>query len=107
MIAAGLTISPRRANYVEFIGPIVEDTIGVLVKPSRANGYYFQVFYLFKLDVWISILCSVVILGVTVYLFNKYSPFSGWNLQHSETNAADEASLIHNLWISLRCMLLQ
>ncbi|CAH8867780.1 unnamed protein product [Trichobilharzia szidati] len=128
MIAAGLTISPRRSNYVQFIGPIVEDTIGVLVKSppaptaSRASGsgyyyYYFQVFHLFKLDVWISILCSVVIHGVTAYLFNKYSPFSGWNLQqqrqqhsHLETNAETEheaSSLVQNLWISLRCMLLQ
>ncbi|CAH8642577.1 unnamed protein product [Heterobilharzia americana] len=106
MIAAGLTINPRRSNYVEFIGPIVEDTLGVLVKPSRANDYFFQVFYLFKLDVWIAITCSVVVNGITVWLLNRYSPFSGWNSQHPDAYA-NEISSVHNLWISLRCMLLQ
>ncbi|KAH8866007.1 putative glutamate receptor [Schistosoma japonicum] len=106
MIAAGLTINPRRSNYVEFIGPIVEDTIGILVKPSRANDFFFQMFRLFHFNVWIAIICSVIILGISVWLFNRYSPFSGWNLQHSQANS-DEVSLYHNLWISLRCMLLQ
>uniref|UniRef100_A0A5K4F5F2 Glutamate receptor n=1 Tax=Schistosoma mansoni TaxID=6183 RepID=A0A5K4F5F2_SCHMA len=106
MIAAGLTINPRRSNYVEFIGPIVEDTVGILVKPSTANDLFFQMFHLFQINVWIAITSSVVVLGTTVWLFNKYSPLSGWNLQLPEANS-NEVSLPYNLWISLRCMLLQ
>ncbi|VDP65311.1 unnamed protein product [Schistosoma mattheei] len=106
MIAAGLTINPRRSNYVEFIGPIVEDTVGILVKPSTANYLFFQMFHLFQINVWIAITSSVVILGTTVWLFNRYSPFSGWNLQLPEANS-NEVSLSYNIWISLRCMLLQ
>uniref|UniRef100_A0A094ZWJ0 Glutamate receptor ionotropic, delta-1 n=1 Tax=Schistosoma haematobium TaxID=6185 RepID=A0A094ZWJ0_SCHHA len=106
MIAAGLTINPRRSNYVEFIGPIVEDTVVILVKPSTANYLFFQMFHLFQINVWIAITSSVVILGTTVWLFNRYSPFSGWNLQLPEANS-NEVSLSYNIWISLRCMLLQ
>ncbi|CAH8576987.1 unnamed protein product [Schistosoma turkestanicum] len=106
MIAAGLTFSPRRSNYVEFIGPIVEDTVGILVKPSITSDFFFQMFHLFQFNVWIAIISSVVILGATVWLFNRYSPLSGWNLQLPEANS-NEVSLFYNLWISLRCMLLQ
>ncbi|VDO76947.1 unnamed protein product [Schistosoma margrebowiei] len=100
MIAAGLTINPRRSNYVEFIGPIVEDTVGILVKPSTANYLFFQMFHLFQINVWIAITSSVVILGTTVWLFNRYSPFSGWNLQLPEANS-NEVSVNNTFYESI------
>ncbi|KAK4471204.1 hypothetical protein MN116_004654, partial [Schistosoma mekongi] len=106
IIAAPLTKNKERSEFVYFVGPFMEDTLGILLNIPKQNEELFQVFLPFRYDIWICLISSIFITAFFITIFSIISPFSGWNLALPGATS-DEVSIYHSIWFTVGGMLMQ
>ncbi|CAH8841915.1 unnamed protein product [Trichobilharzia szidati] len=106
IIAAPLTVNDERSGFVYYVGPFMEDTMGILIKVPDQNEELFQMFLPFRYDIWLCLVASVFIAALAITLFSIISPFSAWNLALPGATS-DEVSIYHSIWFTVGGMLMQ
>ncbi|CAH8498614.1 unnamed protein product [Schistosoma turkestanicum] len=106
MIAAPLTINKERSEEIFFVGPFMEDTLGMLINVPEQREELFQVFLPFRYDIWLCLLSAVFVAAFLITIFSIISPFSAWNLALPGATS-DEVSIFHSIWFTVGGMLMQ
>ncbi|VDP18589.1 unnamed protein product [Schistosoma margrebowiei] len=106
IIAAPLTINKERSQDLFFVGPFMEDTLGILINTPEQNQELFQMFLPFRYDIWLCLIGSVFIAAFLITIFSIISPFSAWNLALPGASS-DEVSIYHSVWFTVGGMLMQ
>ncbi|CAH8545293.1 unnamed protein product [Schistosoma guineensis] len=106
IIAAPLTINKERSQDLFFIGPFMEDTLGILINTPEQNEELFQMFLPFRYDIWLCLIGSIFIAAFLITIFSIISPFSAWNLALPGATS-DEVSIYHSVWFTVGGMLMQ
>ncbi|CAH8528356.1 unnamed protein product [Schistosoma mattheei] len=106
IIAAPLTINKERSQDLFFIGPFMEDTLGILLNIPEQNEELFQMFLPFRYDIWLCLIGSIFIAAFLITIFSIISPFSAWNLALPGATS-DEVSIYHSVWFTVGGMLMQ
>ncbi|CAF3093180.1 unnamed protein product [Rotaria socialis] len=75
MIIAPLTISPERAEDIEFTKPFKYQGITILVRKSTSTSNLASFLQPFKEALWMMVLLSVHVVAVVLYLLDRFSPF--------------------------------
>ncbi|RTG83297.1 glutamate receptor delta-1 subunit [Schistosoma bovis] len=104
--AAPLTINKERSQDLFFIGPFMEDTLGILLNIPEQNEELFQMFLPFRYDIWLCLIGSIFIAAFLITIFSIISPFSAWNLALPGATS-DEVSIYHSVWFTVGGMLMQ
>ncbi|CAF1349247.1 unnamed protein product [Adineta ricciae] len=112
MIIAPLTISPERAEDIEFTKPFKYQGITILVKKSTNTSNLASFLQPFKEALWMMVLLSVHVVAVVLYLLDRFSPFGRFRFSPRpgaergdgpviEANAEDDAlNLSRALWFT-------
>ncbi|CAC5390408.1 GRIA4 [Mytilus coruscus] len=76
--AAGpFTITSARESVIDFTTTYMEEGIGILtMRPKVEENKEYKMFKPLSVTVWVMIAVAVVIVGVLVYVNNRYSPFT-------------------------------
>ncbi|CAI2728296.1 unnamed protein product [Schistosoma spindalis] len=106
IIAAPLTINKERSQDLFFVGPFMEDTLGILLNIPEQNEELFQMFLPFRYDIWLCLIGSIFIAAFLITIFSIISPFSAWNLALPGATS-DEISIYHSVWFTVGGMLMQ
>ncbi|XP_018651449.1 putative glutamate receptor, AMPA, partial [Schistosoma mansoni] len=106
IIAAPLTINKERSQDLFFVGPFMEDTLGILLNTPEQNEELFQMFLPFRYDIWLCVIGSIFIAAFLITIFSIISPFSAWNLAIPGATS-DEISIYHSVWFTVGGMLMQ
>ncbi|CAH8551844.1 unnamed protein product [Schistosoma rodhaini] len=106
IIAAPLTINKERSQDLFFVGPFMEDTLGILLNTPQQNEELFQMFLPFRYDIWLCVIGSIFIAAFLITIFSIISPFSAWNLAIPGATS-DEISIYHSIWFTVGGMLMQ
>ncbi|CAF0921867.1 unnamed protein product [Rotaria sordida] len=75
MIIAPLTISPERAEDIEFTKPFKYQGITILVKKTTSSSNLASFLQPFERNLWMMVLLSVHVVAVVLYLLDRFSPF--------------------------------
>ncbi|CAF0902440.1 unnamed protein product [Adineta steineri] len=75
MIIAPLTISPERAEDIEFTKPFKYQGITILVRKTKNASNLASFLQPFKDSLWAMVLLSVHVIAVVLYLLDRFSPF--------------------------------
>ncbi|CAF4196807.1 unnamed protein product, partial [Rotaria magnacalcarata] len=70
-----LTISPERAEDIEFTKPFKYQGITILVRKSTSTSNLASFLQPFKEALWMMVLLSVHVVAVVLYLLDRFSPF--------------------------------
>jgi len=84
---------------IDFTKPYMEDGAGIITKrPDGESDKMFQIFKPFATPVWACIAVSIVVVGVLLFLVNRFSPYTAYN-RRLKDSSPDEVSLTSNMWL--------
>ncbi|CAF4501442.1 unnamed protein product [Rotaria sp. Silwood1] len=75
MIVAPLTISPERAEDIEFTKPFKYQGITILVRKDTSKSSLASFLQPFQGRLWVMVVLSVHVVAVVLYLLDRFSPF--------------------------------
>lgn len=92
---------------MDFSTPYIFTTEDVLLKKSSSGETVdlLQFMNPFHSDVWFAILVTLLVVSVTVFILNYFSPFGYKDDNYLGTSR--EFSFFNSVWFSLACMLQQ
>ena len=104
---AGLTVTERREEVVDFSVPFMHYTEDILMKkPSSSRPIdLLQFMHPFHYYVWLATLASLVVISVAVFVLNYFSPY-GYKDDNGH-GTSEEFSFFNSVWFALACMLQQ
>ena len=105
---AALTITEDREKVVDFAVPFMYFTEDMLLKKtSFNNGSIDFVKFLnpFHSDVWFVTLATLVVISVSTFVINYFSPYGYKGANGRGTS--EEFSFFNSVWFALACMLQQ
>ena len=107
-VAVGpLTATVLREKAVDFMMPFMCFTEDVLIRKQTSEKEigFLQFMNPFKLEVWFCTLATIVIISISVFIINYYSPY-GYK-QEDGKGTSEEFNYFNSLWFSVACMLQQ
>ena len=105
---AALTVSEVREKVVDFSVPFMHYTDDFLLKrQSSEKGKSFNAQFMqpFQEDVWLAIFLTVVVISVSTFALNYFSPY-GYKDENGQ-GTSEAFSLINSVWFTWSCMLQQ
>ncbi|XP_041364195.1 glutamate receptor ionotropic, delta-2-like [Gigantopelta aegis] len=91
-----ITITSIRSEVVDFTKPYMEEGIGLITKkPDVESQKMFKMYSPFAPIVWGCIALSVCVVGLLLYLVNRYSPYSS----HRKDANSQRMSLYASMWL--------
>ncbi|XP_064595416.1 glutamate receptor 3-like [Liolophura sinensis] len=100
MAIGPFTITLLREQVIDFTVPFSEGSTGIMtLSPGyEANKSLFQTLKPYSVQVWLSIVAAIVIVGCMSLLVNRFTPF-GRKTEDRPLQAKYETSLRDNLWM--------
>ena len=108
MALAALTITEKREKVVDFSVPFMYFTDDMLLKKTSSKegtAVLMQFMNPFPNNVWFATLVTLVVVSVTVFVINYFSPY-GYK-DETGRGTSEEFSYFNSLWFALACMLQQ
>ena len=105
---AALTVSEVREKAVDFSVPFMYYTDDILLKKrSSDEGQIFNAQFMqpFHEVVWLATLVTVVVISVSTFALNYFSPY-GYKDKNGQ-GTAEEFCFINSVWFTWSCMLQQ
>ncbi|ODN01368.1 Glutamate [NMDA] receptor subunit 1 [Orchesella cincta] len=100
MIVAPLTITPERAQAIEFSKPFKYQGITILVKTERKDLKFGSFLQPFRGSLWILVMVSVHIVALALYLLDRFSPFGRYRLANMDGTEEDALNLSSAIWFA-------
>ncbi|CAF3742483.1 unnamed protein product [Rotaria magnacalcarata] len=94
MIIAPLTISPERAEDIEFTKPFKYQGITILVRKSTSTSNLASFLQPFKEALWMMVLLSVHVVAVVLYLLDRFSPFGRFRFSSQQKSERGNGPVI-------------
>lgn len=83
IIVAALVTTAEREEVIDFVAPIFEETgISIVIRKPVRTTSLFKFMSVLRLEVWISIVISLIISALLIWFLDKYSPYSGQNRKY-------------------------
>ena len=105
---AALTVSEAREKAVDFSVPFMQYTDDILLKKrSSDEGETFNTQFMqpFHRDVWLATLVILVVISVSTFVLNYFSPY-GYKDENGK-GTSEDFSFINSAWFTWSCMLQQ
>ena len=105
---AGLTVSEVREKAVDFSVPFMHYTDDILLKRRSSdedNTFDTQFLQPFHSDVWLALLVTLVVISVSTFILNYFSPYGCKDKNGQGTS--EDFSFINSVWFTCSCMLQQ
>ncbi|KAF7261742.1 hypothetical protein EG68_01379, partial [Paragonimus skrjabini miyazakii] len=106
-VAASLTITKERSQYFRFIGPFMDETVGILLRTPDSTTGLFQMLQPFKSHIWFLIFGSVLIVGFLLYAINRFSAWYHNRMGEGNEYHREEVQLSENMWSTIKSLLFQ
>ncbi|KAJ8936674.1 hypothetical protein NQ318_023141 [Aromia moschata] len=102
LAVTAIVMTADREEVVDFVAPYFEQTGITIVmrKPVRKTSL-FKFMTVLKVEVWLSIVASLVITGFMVWFLDKYSPYSARNNKKAYSYPCREFTLKESFWFAL------
>ena len=107
-IAGALTITEGREKVVDFAVPFMYFTEDMLLKKTSFNNGsidFLKFLNPFHGDVWFASLATLVVISVSTFVINYFSPYGFKGVNGRGTS--EEFSFFNSVWFALACMLQQ
>ena len=107
-VTGALTLTESREKVVDFTVPFMYYTEEMLLKKtSFDNGSidFLQFTNPFRNDVWLATLATMVVISVSIFVINYFSPFGNKDVNGRGTS--EEFRFFNSVWFALACMLQQ
>ena len=105
---AALTITEEREKVVDFAVPFMYFTEDMLLKKTSFNNGsidFLKFLNPFHSDVWFVTLATLVVISVSTFVINYFSPYGYKGANGRGTS--EEFSFFNSVWFALACMLQQ
>ena len=105
---AALTITEDREKVVDFTVPFMYFTEDMLLKKTSFNNGstdFLKFLNPFHSDVWFVTLATLVVISVSTFVINYFSPYGYKGANGRGTS--EEFSFFNSVWFALACMLQQ
>ena len=105
---AALTVSEVREKAVDFSVPFMHFTDDILLKRRTSDeGKIFNAQFMqpFHDDVWLATLVTLVVISVSTFALNYFSPY-GYKDKNGQ-GTSENFSFINSVWFTCSCMLQQ
>ncbi|ESP03956.1 hypothetical protein LOTGIDRAFT_110568, partial [Lottia gigantea] len=94
-----ISLTSEREEVIDFTTPIMEDGAGIILRKFEdIYGKIFRSFKPFTTNVWITIGCVLLGVGLVLGLVDKFSPFRGKTGEIS-VNGEKKTSICDDIWI--------
>ncbi|XP_044018621.1 glutamate [NMDA] receptor subunit 1 isoform X2 [Aphidius gifuensis] len=100
MIVAPLTISPERAEFIEFSKPFKYQGITILEKKPSRSSTLVSFLQPFSNTLWILVMVSVHVVALVLYLLDRFSPFGRFKLANNDGTEEDALNLSSAIWFA-------
>ncbi|XP_078384334.1 glutamate receptor 2-like [Oculina patagonica] len=107
IIVAPLTVTESREKVIDFSVPFMFYTEEMLLKKHSAeeSNDLLQFMNPFANEVWFATLGTLVVMSISVFLINYYSPY-GYK-DETGKGTSEEFSFFNSVWFAVACMLQQ
>ncbi|EDV20221.1 uncharacterized protein TRIADDRAFT_32461 [Trichoplax adhaerens] len=109
--AAALSITPERQQVLDFTIPYINQGLTVLtLRESNPPVSVFQAFLPLRIEVWIGIVITLIIIAAVTTCINRLSPYDYYDRKFWKTEKENELeafSFSNNLWYTLESFLSQ
>lgn len=104
---ASLTVTESREKVVDFMTAYMYYTVDMLIAKEEAKQAvdFLQFMNPFENEVWFCTLATLVIISISVFVINYYSPY-GYKEEDGK-GTSEEFNYFNSLWFSVACMLQQ
>lgn len=104
---ASLTVTESREKVVDFMTAYIYYTVDMLIAKQEAKQAvdFLQFMNPFENEVWFCTLATLVIISISVFVINYYSPY-GYKEEDGK-GTSEEFNYFNSLWFSVACMLQQ
>ncbi|KAH9524988.1 Glutamate [NMDA] receptor subunit 1 [Bulinus truncatus] len=100
LIVAPLTITPERANDIDFTKPFKYQGLNILVRKTQKDSSLASFLQPFQDTLWILVGLSVHVVALVLYLLDRFSPFGRFKLAKSDDTEEDALNLSSAMWFS-------
>jgi ionotropic glutamate receptor NMDA 1 len=100
MIVAPLTISPERAEVIDFSKPFKYQGLTILVKKTTKDSNLGSFLQPFGNTLWILVGLSVHVVALVLYLLDRFSPFGRFKLAKNDDTEEDALNLSSAMWFA-------
>ncbi|XP_011300485.1 glutamate [NMDA] receptor subunit 1 isoform X1 [Fopius arisanus] len=100
MIVAPLTISPERAEFIEFSKPFKYQGITILEKKPSRSSTLVSFLQPFSNTLWFLVMVSVHVVALVLYLLDRFSPFGRFRLANTDSTEEDALNLSSAIWFA-------
>lgn len=100
MIVAPLTISPERAEFIEFSKPFKYQGITILEKKPSRSSTLVSFLQPFSNTLWILVMVSVHVVALVLYLLDRFSPFGRFKVANTDGTEEDALNLSSAIWFA-------
>ncbi|GMR36470.1 hypothetical protein PMAYCL1PPCAC_06665, partial [Pristionchus mayeri] len=99
MAIGAITINPEREQFVDFSEPWLYHGIRIVEKATPRASPMQSFLQPLQSSLWISLLVSVIAVGIVIYLLDINSPFKAFYVVHSEDpSSEDRVGLGEAMW---------
>lgn len=108
MAVADLTITADREQVLEFTKPYLNMDVTVLLKKKETSesNRVFAFTRPFTINVWISIIVSILIVALYLWLIGRFSPYD-WYFDPPPGSEGDESNFSNSLWFVVGSLMQQ
>ncbi|GMT14864.1 hypothetical protein PFISCL1PPCAC_6161 [Pristionchus fissidentatus] len=90
MAIGAITINPEREQFVDFSEPWLYHGIRIVEKATPRASPMQSFLQPLQSSLWISLLISVMAVGIVIYLLDINSPFKAFYMSHSDDSSSEE-----------------
>ncbi|KAF8363665.1 nmr-1 [Pristionchus pacificus] len=99
MAIGAITINPEREQFVDFSEPWLYHGIRIVEKATPRASPMQSFLQPLQSSLWISLLISVIAVGIVIYLLDINSPFKAFYVAHSDDSSSeDRVGLGEAMW---------
>ncbi|XP_063217116.1 ionotropic receptor 25a-like [Bacillus rossius redtenbacheri] len=102
IIIAPLSVTSEREDVIDFVTPYFEKSgISIVIRKPARKTSLFKFMTVLKLEVWLSILASLAITSLMLWLLDRCSPYSYRNNKARLPRPCRDFTLTESLWFAM------
>lgn len=99
---ATLTMTTEREEVIDFVSPYFDQSgISILLRKEEPEQNFFKFMKVLKEEVWLGILCAVIVVAILIWILDRFSPFSYHNNKEAYPEGARDFTLGESIWFAL------
>ncbi|XP_070542726.1 glutamate receptor ionotropic, kainate 2-like isoform X2 [Ptychodera flava] len=100
LAVAGMITTSERQRVVDFTKPFMNYDVSILIRKPQQATNTFAFLQPLRISVWGCVLASILLIGVVMFLLDRLSPFSDYNVHRSSKEGRSKFNLMNSLWFT-------